>query len=108
MAAAPAEQMLLTAVIAAAGRQVVAAVLAELDRELADEEVRRAPYRVQFHERCGLEYAAHVASRHDSVGRVHEAFGANRDIDFADVFGPSGDWLTRIARDPMAATRRAR
>jgi hypothetical protein len=96
------EQLQFGAVVTAAGRQVVAAVLADLDRELAAEDARRTPYRLHFHERSGLEYATRVGSRHESLERADEALAANPDLDFVDVLGPSGDWLTRVGREPAS------
>lgn len=105
MAAVPAEQLRLGAVVAAAGREVVAAVLADLDRELRVADAQRAPYRLNFHERCGTAYAGRVSSRHESIERANEALAANNDLDFVDVFGPSGDWLTRVGRDEDSGGR---
>src|SRR5437867_370343 len=100
VAIAYAEQLRFGALVTAAGRQVVAAVLDDLDRALAAEDALRTPYRLQFHERSGTGYATRVGSRHESMERATEAFAANQDIDFVDVFGPSGDWLTRVGREP--------
>src|SRR5207302_743208 len=100
MAITCAEQLHFGVVVTAAGRQVVAAVMADLDRELAVEDARRTPYRLHFHERSGAEYATRVGSRHESIERADEALAANRDMDFVDVFGPSGDWLARVGREP--------
>lgn len=96
------EQLPLVVVVAAASRQIIDTVLDELDRQLAEEEVRTPRYRVSFHERTGMRYEARVASRVEADDRIAEAFGANADIDFADVFTPTGDWLTRVGRDRSA------
>lgn len=60
--------------------------------------VHRPRYRIAFVEFHGATYQVRVASRDEALERITEAFEANPDIVYADLFTPAGDWSERIAR----------
>lgn len=57
--------------------------------------------RIDLVELNGATYRIHVGSRDEALERVTEAFDANPDIVYADLFTPRGDWSERIARTPQ-------
>lgn len=64
--------------------------------------VARAPrrYRIDLVELKGATYPVRVTSREQALERIAEAFAANPDIAYADLFTPAGDWSERIPRGP--------
>jgi hypothetical protein len=63
--------------------------------------IPRPRYRIDFVELRGATYQARVGSRDEAVERIAEAFAANPDIAYADLFTPAGDWSERIGRTPQ-------
>jgi hypothetical protein len=58
----------------------------------------RRRYRIDLVELTGATYRLGVGSRDGALERIAEAFEANPDIVYADLFTPAGDWSDRIAR----------
>ena len=91
------EQLGFTSLLGEASRSAVDEVLRELERE--DFDSLDAPrYRVDLVEPSGVLYRVRVGSRDAALERITEAFGANPDIAYADLFTPRGDWSQRIGR----------
>ena len=93
------EQLGFTSLLGQASRSAVDDVLRELEREYFDS-LDAPRYRVDLVELSGALYRVRVGSRDAALGRIAEAFGANRDIAYADLFTPCGDWSERIGREP--------
>lgn len=58
----------------------------------------RPRYRIAFAESRGATYDVRVSDRDEAMQRIREAFDANPDIAYADLFTPAGDWSERIPR----------